>query len=309
MIVNYTVRAGDSLTRIAQLYGVTTSTLVSYNSLTWPYITDDPTVQGAIAIPASGPITLTFTNPLATTVDVPAGFLVGSPLLGTTQLRKYWTVQESSIPAGATSGSLTVQCTTPGLFGNVSATYISIILTTSVFPSGTTVTNPNPFVNGVNKSALLPGDILQIPNPTVLNATEVFQQPLPGTQVIVGGSDLAWNFATGDLVVEASGDYQLVAGVDNIGTNIIGRIITSKGALPFHPTYGTSLMSQVSNNPAIAQKLLTLDITESLLADPDVAAVTDLKVTPQGTALYVTGQVLLRSSQYLTFSTPIVGGI
>jgi hypothetical protein len=296
----YIVRSGDTLQRIADAYGVSTASLIQFNNLQWPYIQDS---GASVASPASGNVYVTFSAAISTLFTIPVGWMVGRLLRGsTTTYRQYQSTSAIMVPVGALSAVVPVECTVTGTYGNILANQINIILTAGVVPQGSTVTNPSSFTNGVNASILGPGSVLYIPNGVISPAQQYGVVATPGT---IGGSDLAVDYTSGDLILGPDGDYAVSAGLDNIINGIISRLITNYGDLVNHPTYGTELMQVATGPTEHRAELMKLSITESLSGDPEVASVGTMKFTQVGTNMYVEIPVTLSTGQTVPVSVPI----
>lgn len=303
MVIEYTVRAGDSLRRIAAEYGTTYEALAAYNGLAWPFLVDTPQ-PGTAATPASGLVAFTWPAPLAAAATVDTTCTVGAALTATTLLRQYTVAETFTVPSGATTVTMTVVCTEPGTFGNVAATAINQLVVGGGLPAGTTVTNPAALTNGTNATLLLPGQTLYIPTSLTL-PSDTFALP---KSTPFGGVDLLLDFATGDLVVDARGDLALAYGLDNIAINLQAALQTTRGDLVMHPTYGLAALETIVTNTPERDKLLALEVAETLLADPDVAAVDNVDTTVAGTALTIASEVILRNAQQLTVGSVLTGG-
>jgi len=303
MVINYTVRANDSLRRIAATYGTTYETLVAYNDLVWPFLVNDPQ-PGTVAAAASGMVQLTFPAPVSAGFQISPAFTVAAALTGTAITQQYQPLAMVPVAAGTSSVTVPVACTVPGTFGNVAPLQITLILTPTEVPAGTTVTNPNAFVNGTNKVLLVPGDTLYIPTTDTL-PSDIFAQP--GT-AIFGGTDLQFDFTTGDLVVGLNGDYALVSGTATVAQHLQGLMSTRQGDLVMHPDYGFPGMNQLLVNSPERDKQLALDTTEVLLTNTHVATVNNVTAQPSGTALYLVASVTLRNSQTVTVGSLLTGG-
>jgi phage baseplate assembly protein W len=78
-------------------------------------------------------------------------------------------------------------------------------------------------------------------------------------------------------------DFDLIGGRDNLGQAVIIRLLTPRGELAplAHPEYGSRLHELIGRpNDATGRNLLKLYILESLQAEPRIAKVLDVSVTP-----------------------------
>jgi phage baseplate assembly protein W len=126
---------------------------------------------------------------------------------------------------------------------------------------------------------------------------------VPAAKAFLGASiDPALVFDTdcvlrkGFLEADESGDFQVVAGRDNLKQQLTHRIMTDKGALMFHPEYGCSIrrILGVVNGPTAA--LLGAEYVKSaMLSDQRVSDVSR-------TAAEVVGDVINISAEVRTIS-------
>ena len=298
-IISYAVRENDSLQRIADKYGVSTESIIEYNNLQWPYISSS---GPNLAVPSSGQVTLSFESAISEGFTLGSTFIVGSSLKGQSILREYTPVQDVQVGVGSLSVSFVVVCTVAGSFGNCAANQITEIVTPSLVPLGTSVTNLAGFTNGTNQTVLGPGSTLYIPSGTLSPGEQTGTISTPG---ILGGIDLAFNFILGDLIVGPGGDYEVVSGTNNISTNFIGHLMTNYGDLIHHTSYGTDAMEVVTGNNDNKDKLLALSITEALLSEPDVQSVGSVDFVQSGTSILANVSVVLSTGDVLPVSIPI----
>lgn len=79
----------------------------------------------------------------------------------------------------------------------------------------------------------------------------------------------------GDFVVSASGDLELISGLENLKEALFRRLMTTKGAIIHRPDYGVSIKSfQSALNSIENQRRLAGTIKEQFELDPRVEAVT-----------------------------------
>jgi hypothetical protein len=182
--------------------------------------------------------------------------------------------------------------------GNCGPNAITVIVGSGL-PATCTVTNPTPFYNGAAPNVLGPGDTLLIP-PSLSQA-----QPAPTVTdwlTLIGGTSLQLS-GSGDLVVAPDGSLATISGGGNLLQNWALRVLTQRGDMLLHPSFGTEIVALGTSGASDATDLILADIREAIQADPRVASVSDVAVTPAGgdsTTLQVSCTVLPVGS-----STPI----
>ncbi|MBE0335125.1 DUF2634 domain-containing protein [Paenibacillus sp. 23TSA30-6] len=92
----------------------------------------------------------------------------------------------------------------------------------------------------------------------------------------------------GDLSDDGAGDWEVVTGIDNIKQAVSHRLVTRRGSLTQHPTYGSRLHEFIglAQAPYIRQ-LVELDIHETLAYEDRIDGVTVDNVVIQQTSYYV----------------------
>ena len=122
---------------------------------------------------------------------------------------------------------------------------------------------------------------------------------IPAARAVAGASidpdrvfDTDCRLRQGLLHSDDSGDFELVAGRENLKQQINHRVITDKGALPFHPQYGCSIrrLLGVVNGPTAA--ILAAEYVKSALESDDrVSAVTRSEATVTGDVIDVGAEI------------------
>jgi hypothetical protein len=62
-----------------------------------------------------------------------------------------------------------------------------------------------------------------------------------GTALLSFGVDIARDEQTNDFIVDASGNFKLISGIENVRQAVLYALRTQQGELPFHPAYGVNL--------------------------------------------------------------------
>ncbi|AKG37828.1 hypothetical protein VK70_17210 [Paenibacillus durus ATCC 35681] len=102
----------------------------------------------------------------------------------------------------------------------------------------------------------------------------------------------------GDLIDDGLGDWESVSGLENIQQAISHRLVTRRGSLTQHPTYGSRL-HELIGQPQIPyiRRLIELDIQETLLDEERIEAVAINSVSIRNTIIDVLLVVTVAGSQ------------
>jgi hypothetical protein len=297
---SYVVEWNDTIAGIAyRLTGDAADwpVLAQYNALTYPYVSNDPPAPSA----ASG--TVTFTVPSNSGAwSVPTGFLVARPPLPNGQYSvQYATTSEASAPSGTLSLTVPVACVAVGPIGNCQGGAISVVVSSGL-PSGVTVANAAPLVNGTAPNVAGPGTVLLVP--PSFSASLPTPQPLTSWLDTLGGTSLL--LGPGDLLVDSRGSLVLATGADSLLQNWALRVQTQQGELPMSPQTGSEALSLATSGSPSAQDLVRVSCAQAVLADPRAAAVQAVGLAQQGTSLSLTLQVTpIGQGQPLTVTTTL----
>jgi hypothetical protein len=289
MVKQHIVKDNDSLQRLAkQYYGDSAlwTRIADYNQLDYPYLTADQTF--AVRITASGTVTFYLKSPRGYDTPIPANTLTTT----TVNDRKYTTKSAAVLPAGAMSVDVDIECTIAGYWGNVGVAAITAIDDATPLP-GVFVTNSLAIFNGVVYNVKKTGDTLLIP-------TDDSEQPLSTLDdteetdylTLLGGKDIMLN-EYGDLSTDAYGDIATASGVYNIQLALQHRLGTEHGSLVNHPEYGSKLYQLVAKREPFIDKLINLEIIETILQDSRIEKVNILQVSKSATTLMATCTVVL----------------
>jgi len=148
---------------------------------------------------------------------------------------------------------------------------------------------PGQNVLGIGSTLLIVKDI---DDPDVKRATI---QVDPDQYTLLFGTDLAQT-AFGDLRANpATGDWETVAGLDNLVGAIYRRLQTHTGIYPYHPEYGSTLEDHIgqAGDPGEATAV-RLDAIQTLLNDPRIVAVrkVELVVTDDHVDVNILSEVI-----------------
>ncbi|WP_202894708.1 GPW/gp25 family protein [Paenibacillus sp. 23TSA30-6] len=273
MIVEHVLNDADTIQGLSVLYNVPWQDIADYNNLEYPYTMTSR--EAYYTLYASGYL-LIRRQAVSLPLTLYAGSLFKTDVDSQGVQKVYELVEDTTLAAGAAEGYFYVRSRLPGSFGNTIAN--SIVLPNSE-PGSLSVTNPEPFTNGKDAKVCLTGQIVYINNGTEL-ATTPSAEPF-------GGTDLKMT-PDGDLSDDGAGDWEVVTGIDNIKQAVSHRLVTRRGSLTQHPTYGSRLHEFIglAQAPYIRQ-LVELDIHETLAYEDRIDGVTVDNVVIQQTSYYV----------------------
>jgi hypothetical protein len=150
--------------------------------------------------------------------------------------------------------------------------------------------------NGISgDSELEIGMVLRIPDltpPTDLSENEVYSMADS-----VFGTDLALD-VDGDITVKEYGDFGLVSLIGNISQAINLRIAESEGARVWIPAYGVRAKNGGYDTYSVA--VLITSLKETLVRDPRIRSVYNVKGRIEGDALYIGLDVRLATGDSAT---------
>lgn len=132
------------------------------------------------------------------------------------------------------------------------------------------------------------GDILVVPLESTLDSIDpntLSNQEKMRIQELALGTDLSmvsdsrdWENSGGSdnvmaLAHNSRGDLRLEVGVDNLRQATIARLMTEKGSLLMHPTYGSELYSLFDKATVEQAKLIEIEVHRTMLSDSRVSSV------------------------------------
>lgn len=268
MIIEHIVRSVDSMQSIASLYlddATRWREIADFNNLDYPYITADPTFEKNVR--ASGIVRVTRLYN-SSSLLVPKGTKFSVPALDDLLPRVYESTRDITIALGDYVGDIPVQCTVPGLWGNVTANSITQVDNTSVLQSAfSAITNPAAFTNGAIRNVRVIGDPVLISVATTESDGEQVYEDVTDFYNRYFGGDLALG-DDGELQFDGYGDIGSVVGIGNLVQSVRDRLVTPKLSLVYHPEYG-SVLGQITGQGVTpyTRKWISLAIKETLLMD------------------------------------------
>lgn len=124
----------------------------------------------------------------------------------------------------------------------------------------------------------------------VFGAADVLKLPLPASPGVIGVADDPIGTDTPDSPAHA-GD--LHGGVENMVASLLRRLLTPRGRIPWHPSYGSGLKARVGSDSGVAQVMgARADVIDSLNADPRVLSVNNPVASFGNGAIEVSAEVV-----------------
>ncbi|WP_311080968.1 GPW/gp25 family protein [Paenibacillus polymyxa] len=277
-MIEHVLNDADTIQGLSVLYNVPWQDIADYNGLEYPYTMTSR--EAYYTLYASGYL-LVRRQAVSLPLTLYAGSLFMTDVDSQGVQKVYELVEDTTLVAGAAEGYFYVRSRLPGSFGNTIAG--SIVLSgsiqSSIEPGSFSVTNLEPFTSGKDAKVRLTGQIVYINNGTEL-VTAPSVEPFGGTDLKMAPD--------GDLVDDGAGDWEVVAGIDNIKQAVSHRLVTRRGSLTQHPTYGSRLHEFIglAQAPYIRQ-LVELDIHETLNYEDRIDSVTVDNVVIQQATYYV----------------------
>jgi phage baseplate assembly protein W len=285
VIKHYQIHDYDTMQQIAQLFYNNPARwmeIASYNSLDYPYLTTDQNYQRDF--PATGVVTFTADSVVQDDRTIPKDTLVW--VAAANKDITYFVKFDTILPAGSASVDVEIQCSYPGSNGNNRAFAID-----STDLSGFSVTNKDPFTNGLSLNVKKTGEYIMIPIDVVPDEI-VYTAKDANYLDLLGGEDFVLNDFY-DFVTDAYGDLGSVKGLGNIAQAIKHRLETERGDLPYHPEYGSRLYQLIGRREPFIHKMVGLEIMETTLQDERVENVEINSVTVNQGIIYVDMNVQL----------------
>ena len=145
---------------------------------------------------------------------------------------------------------------------------------------------------------LLSGSQIRIPAAQTLASTTTDPDLVFEVDVALGSD--------GGIAVDAAGDFDVSAGLDNFKAALEHRLVTDTGELMFHPTYGSGLRRIIgTTNGPTAAALAAAYAQAALAADSRVARVVESTAQVVGDAVKVTAKVQPIAGRAVTINTQV----
>ncbi len=151
-----------------------------------------------------------------------------------------------------------------------------------------------PRVLGLGDTLLIPGNVR---DPAIREASVETTGPIDQYAILLG-KDLTLGEA-GELgVSKSSGDWKIQAGLPNLLQALTHRLQTRKGELAYHPEYGSNIEQYIGQpHDALMQAALRHEIRQTLLGDPRISAVQNVRIREDFDHVAVTVQATIIGQQ------------
>lgn len=280
-MIEHVLNDADTIQGLAVLYNVKWQDIADYNQLEYPYTMTSR--QAYYELFAGGYIKISRDQvQQALTIYAGSQFVTEQDAQGIQ--KQYELTEDATLAAGLAEGYFYVRCTTAGSFGNAIAGSIIGIgsIQSNISYGQLTITNPDPFSNGKDAKVRLTGQVIYIDD-----SDQITQQPSVSYIQELAGTDLLFT-PDGDLIDDGSGDWDSVSGSGNIQQSANNRLVTRRGSLTQHPTYGSRLHELIGIAQApYVKKLIELDVIETLLDDERIESVVVNFIEVTQTSIYV----------------------
>ncbi|MEC0169923.1 DUF2634 domain-containing protein [Paenibacillus graminis] len=289
-MIEHILSDADTIQGLAVMYNVPWQTIADDNRLEYPYTMTSSEAYKQLHAAGYLLARREFTSsPL--TVYARSTFATEPDSEGVQKI--YELVEDTTLAAGAAEGYFYVRCTQPGSFGNTIAGSVIVAreIRSSLSDVQLKVINPAPFSSGKDTRVRLTGQAIFINMGTQVAAPRISYVDQ------LGGSDLKTT-PDGDLIEDGFGDWEVVSGLENIQQAVSHRLVTRRGSLTQHPTYGSRL-HELIGQPQLPyiRRLVELDIQESLLYEERIEEVVISDVVIRNTIVDVSLVITVAGSQ------------
>lgn len=167
-----------------------------------------------------------------------------------------------------------------------------------------------PFIGSMgdapSEGVKLPGETILIPveveyNLSVEDIDEELYNRALGVDLFLSTDKFNLSFGSGgELSTNISGDLQTVSGVNTLHQDLIHRLTTEVGTLPYHPTYGSKFLSIIGNRKDSTWKQkAVLEVSRTFKSDSRVVDVTDVIVEFIPTGIVISCTVVTAITKFV----------
>lgn len=122
------------------------------------------------------------------------------------------------------------------------------------------------------------------------------------------GSIYSTNMDEGQLQAN-NGDLSLSVGIDCLRQDLLHRLLTPKGSIPWHPNYGSEISNLIGDKMISENvELIQVCVQECIYEDDRIEEITDITVYAYDTAIWMEARMSLVSGETLELKEQ-VGGI
>ena len=167
-----------------------------------------------------------------------------------------------------------------------------------------------PFIIGFNETALrsgvkTAGDTLLLPievddKHDLKAVSEDLDSVVFGSDIYLKDDDTRLSFrGGGELQVNTYKDLQTVSGADCLVQDLIHRLVTEEGTLPYHPTYGSRFLYLIGNkNDTDWRQKAIIEVSRTFKCDPRVVDVINVTLSRVTTGIAIECTVVTESSSF-----------
>jgi phage baseplate assembly protein W len=146
----------------------------------------------------------------------------------------------------------------------------------------------------VTEGVISVGDIIIIPDGASLSdsiddaKTDLLASAL-GSDLLLVADQTNLSYSTGgELVADLYGDLQTISGVLVLKQDLINRLVTPIGTLPYHPDYGSKFVLMIGNKKDITWKQkCEIELSRTFLSDPRVKDLRNVRITDISTGVRI----------------------
>ncbi len=167
-----------------------------------------------------------------------------------------------------------------------------------------------PFIIGFDETAVrtgvkTAGDVLLIPIEVddkydLKEVSEDLDSVVFGSDIYLQDDDANLSFRRGgEFQVNTYRDLQTVSGADCLVQDLIHRLVTDEGTLPYHPTYGSRFLYLIGNkNDSDWRQKAIVEVSRTFKCDPRVQDVTNVSLTRIPTGIAIECTVVTESASF-----------
>lgn len=123
---------------------------------------------------------------------------------------------------------------------------------------------------------------------------------LYGTDLLLSSTgDNLYNSSNSMLQFTADGDIATVSGLQCLQQDLINRLLTELGTLPYHPEYGSNFLSIVGNkNSGTWVNKAVVEVTRTFRCDPRVLDVKNATVKSVHDTIYIDCTIITGTTEF-----------
>lgn len=107
------------------------------------------------------------------------------------------------------------------------------------------------------------------------------------------------NYAPGEFKTASNNDLSYVSGVQTLTQDLIHRLVTEKGTLPFHPEYGSDLLKIIGSKGTVESKQkAVVEVTSAIRSDIRVSDVSNVEVNVLSTGIQISAIIEVSGKRF-----------